>query len=279
MFFTFPDIFCPERVLANDRFLIRKITFSENRCFRTVSAGHRSGIENRVVDRIRKLDARRRPIEQGHQPQPRVVLGDPAMQEPTSLWVEAGADPHQQLQVAAMEEPASEPEEVDEAGEAAEATWAAPAAAAADGAAMAAALVEAASTARRAASLRARGLLLNLRARNIPASPSAREQRNQHSLLQSGSYLRRRWVTAYAYQQVHMYVKKSFMTTAVHPPFTGSLKFMQRPFGPSVRTVFVQQMRQFRQQLLCRYRRQPVSVTMSTVRIPAETPFSPQLFL
>ena len=178
-----------------------------------------------------------------------------------------------------MEEPASEPEEVDEAGEAAEATWAAPAAAAADGAAMAAALVEAASTARRAASLRARGLLPNLRARNIPASPSAREQRNQHSLLQSGSYLRRRWVTAYAYQQVHMYVKKSFMTTAVHPPFTGSLKFMQRPFGPSVRTVFVQQMRQFRQQLLCRYRRQPVSVTMSTVRIPAETPFCPQLFL
>ena len=173
-----------------------------------------------------------------------------------------------------MEEPASEPEEVDEAGEAAEATWAAPAAAAADGAAMAAALVEAASTARRAASLGAHGLLPNLRARNIPASPSAREQRNQHSLLQSGSYLRRRWVTAYAYQQVHMYVKKSFMTTAVHPPFTGSLKFMQRPFGPSVRTVFVQQMRQFRQQLLCRYRRQPVSVTMSTVRIPAETPFS-----
>ena len=75
-----------------------------------------------------------------------------------------------------------------------------------------------------------------------------------------------------------MYVKKSFMTTAVHPPFTGSLKFMQRPFGPSVRTVFVQQMRQFRQQLLCRYRWQPVSVTMSTVRTPAETPFSLNFF-
>eukprot|EP01043_Picozoa_sp_COSAG02_P010008 COSAG02_NODE_345_length_24135_cov_6.425404_22_plen_92_part_00 len=87
------------------------------------------------------------PVKKTHDHKPTIVLQDSPMQKPSRLWVQPWANPHQEMQVTAVAEPAGQPQEIHKARKTAETAWPTPAAVAASSTPVTTALVQAAAAA------------------------------------------------------------------------------------------------------------------------------------